>query len=224
MKFSWFAYSFLAFVAAASVGINVWADPSACNPSYDIKYSSCVTPDSRTVIRNVTTDWILVNKGATRVTDGPCIEHIQVIAQEHPKASNIKFVELDDKPNLMRGWGKRDIYCKYSMEEPMLQPQESPLCGIKGVERQGCADHLSLEFVKQCLNAPTSTDEELWKKAACLVDAYLDTPRIKGLDSKTYDDLFFELSIMKNRFAKSPHENERRIAGYVGEHFKEQVD
>lgn len=220
MEFPTFAFALAALMSASCVGFSAGA-VQGCNPSYEIKYSSCITPESPTVIRNFTTDWILVNEGATRITDGICTDHIKVIAQEHPKASNIKFVELEDRPAPLRGWGKRDVYCKFALDEPTQQPIESPACGIQGVERQGCAERLSIDFLQRCLNAPTSTDEDLWKKAACLVDSYKDVPHISHLDTKTYEDLHFQLSILKNRLAKSLYENERRISNYVREHFKE---
>src|ERR1044072_8289652 len=129
------------------------AEEPTCKPAYEVKFDSCVTAESPTVVKNVKTDWLLVNEGAVRISDGICTDHIAVIAQKHPQASNIKFADIDDRAAPWRGLNKRDVYCKFTFDEPQKEKVESQECGIRGINRQ-CTEKFSVQDVKDCLNAP----------------------------------------------------------------------
>lgn len=186
-----------------------------CNPTYHVKYGTCVQPNSPVTIQNVTTDWILVNEGARRISDALCTEHIGEIAKQNPKATNIQVKEMKDEDAFWRGLGKRDVYCKFTMDSPVQTAIQSRECGIDAVEREGCVTGLTVEFAQSCLKMPTGTTEELWQKAGCLVDVYEQAPRIVGLDQATYDNVEFSLRLIRDRFDDSSQADERRLSSWV---------
>lgn len=189
-----------------------------CSPTYNVQLGSCVTEASPTQIQNVETDWILVNKGARRITDGLCTEYITTLQNDNPQASNIRFKDLEDRDATFRGLGKRDVYCKFTMDKPVKLPVESAECGILGVQRQGCVDNLSMDFVRQCLESSGQTDVELWKKGACLADIFRAAPHISGMDQTTYDKIIFQMDMMRKSLANSKNPNERHLSEYLSSH------
>jgi hypothetical protein len=165
-------------------------------------------------VKNVTTAWILVNKGASSISEALCTEHIPALAAQNPKASNIKFAAIDDREAILRGLNKRDVYCKFTMDIPKQEPIADAECGILGVEREGCVD-LTSEFAVNCVNSPNTTNEELWKKAGCLVDVYQQAPRIKDLDKSTYEKAKFLLSMMEESLGRSKDASDRRLSRFI---------
>lgn len=187
----------------------------ACKPEYKVTYKSCVTEKSPVHVTTVTTDWILVNEGARRITDGICIDHIGVIAQQNPKASNIRFKEIDDRDATFRGLGKRDVYCKFDMDMPVQAPIQSEVCGVGNITREGCLKDLTIEFTNGCLNMQQNNEGEAWKRAACLIDSFQQAPKIQGMDSATYENVKFQLKMMMEAYAVSPNASERNLSGFI---------
>lgn len=191
---------------------------TACKPHYEIVFGNCVRPESPVKVEEVTTSWILVNEGARRISDGLCRDHIKVLASQEPTATNIEVAGLKDKDAFWRGLGKSDVFCRFKMNKPVPQKINSPDCGIAAVVRQGCDDVLTMENIRDCLDAPGKSDDELWIKAGCLIDARRDAVRIGGMNSTTFINVSLQLDLMEMHFANSQNENLRRLSRFIREH------
>jgi hypothetical protein len=171
----------------------------SCESDYKLLVKSCVTAQSPTEVRTVTTDWILVNKGARRVSNDLCTAHVAVIAQANPQASNILVAQIKDEDATQRGIGKRDVSCKFSMSAPVQVPVPDESCGITGVERTACAFAPNMVSVQNCIQTPAVARGQYWIKAACLMDSYKAALQISGMTSDIYNQVKFQLDVMKDQ-------------------------
>lgn len=175
----------------------------SCENRYNLIVKSCVTPQSPMEVRTMITDWIVVNKGARRISNNLCIAYISEIARTNPQASNIQFVDIKDDDATHRGVGKRDVSCKFSLNQPMPVPVPDESCGINGVERAACAAAPDMASVQACIEAPAEARGQIWIKAACLVDSYKAALQIRGMTPDSYNQVKFQLDILKDQ-AESP--------------------
>ncbi len=185
-----------------------------CNPSYQVEYGTCAHPSHPKEIKTVNTGWILVNKGARRISDALCQEYVQVVQRQNPSAQNITFTDIKDEENILRGIGKRDVYCKFSMDVSVPSTMSSPACGIVGVTRN-CFEGVSADFVRLCLNAQPQTIEEMWRKAGCMVDSFKNAPQVQGMTQADYQNLTFQLDMWKNSFSVSDDPSKRDLASWL---------
>lgn len=181
--------------ALASGAVNA---QEACSPTYQVKFATCVNANSPTRVMTVTSDWILVNKGARRISNGLCTDHIATLAAQDPKRSNIQFVDIKDEDATQRGVGKRDVYCKFSWDAPVKIPVADESCGIIGVERVGCFDDVSADLVDSCKPGDSDSLAESWRKAGCLLDVYQNARKMNGMTSAVYEDVKFQLSYLRD--------------------------
>jgi hypothetical protein len=198
---------------------------AACSPEYKVEYNSCVRPESPTQVQRAMSDWVLVNEGADVVTDGLCTEsgNMEKVKNKYPQATHIDFdggsenIKTKDSlsRNIFSGVGKHDVYCRYVIDTPVAVPIADPACGIKDVVRHGCADKLTLDFVKTCVNQTPQTEEELWTQATCLIDSFKQAPRIQGMDQNTWDQIQFKLDMMEKSLSRSASPQERRLADMI---------
>ncbi len=93
------------------------AQAQECKPTYKIRYKVCADLSHPKEAKALTTDWILVNKGARSVNKELCTEYIPTLQAQKPQAKNIRLEKLDSREASFRGLGKRDVYCKYDLED-----------------------------------------------------------------------------------------------------------
>jgi hypothetical protein len=216
----------ITIVLVQSVACWAWAteqSPVSCEPVYKPIYKSCINSTSPVVAEDRETDWILTNKGASIVSEGICTDSdkIAAYAAAHPTASNIQFKDIKAKKNaetmFKRGVGKSDVYCKYTVNVPVQKPTLSEECGVVSVERTGCVDNISVDFIKKCLSLPSISLTQAWLKGSCLVDSLRLSPTVAGLDSETFAQVEFQLKMAKKAYLASPSDEFRALARYLTE-------
>lgn len=201
---------------------SVWAASEGspvCEPTYKPVYKTCISSKSPTVVKDVDTDWILVNRGAKVVSESLCAEHIATYAADNPKASNIRFKEIEARMNagtvLSRGLGKSDVYCRFTVSLPTLEPIASEECGVQSIERTVCGEGISVDFIKKCLALTTNTLSEAWIKGSCLIDSFRQAPSVSGLDRDTFSQIEFQLDMQGKAYAASTNEEYKALGRYL---------
>lgn len=185
-----------------------------CKPVYTVQYDVCAHPSNPVSIQSITTEWILVNKGARRVSNGICTDHTAAIAGQNPTATNVEFAEIKDEDATQRGIGKRDVYCKFKMSKPMPIAVASPACGIANAT-PSCFNGVEVTSVKECAAKIPASEEEQWQKAACLLDSLKYATQIRGLDEVTYDSIKFQLRLLRDSMVPPRSTNDAKLLAWI---------
>jgi hypothetical protein len=190
------------------------AQAQECKPTYKIRYEVCAAPSHPQEAKAVTTDWILVNKGARTVNESLCTEYIPTLQAQKPQAKNIRLEKLENRDASFRGLGKRDVYCKFEMEDLVTVAMESPTCGIATVDSE-CVKGLTKDELILCASKTPQTIDEKWLKAACLANGLKFAAQVQGLDEATYSSLKFQLQILRESLALNRTPEDAKLLRWI---------